>query len=300
MLMFAGATASAQDPVRLPGMVITGEAGPGALRGMVRDDLKYPVEGAEVLIPSLKRRAYTRGDGTYRFDSLPRGKHEVWARKLGYRVHAQRITIGSDGATVDFEIKRAPRALPAIVSSAERGGLSGVVADTTFKVMEGVLIRVSGEGRTAYTDSSGGFFFPLKSGSYLVSISRDGYAPRVVSVTIPDDSGRRIQAFLQPTSTRMSKWVMIDLSRRMAWRSQSTSRVFTREQLQKLKIEWLLDAARMMTAHFGMREQPSGKCEAIIDARYVTSLDALTIDFIDSVEFYTTGGPCPLTIVWMR
>jgi hypothetical protein len=280
--------------------VITGVAGKGALRGVVRDNQRVPIPGAEVYIPELQRRTTAREDGSYRFDSLPRAGLTVWARHIGHRAQTKKVRLSADGASLDFELSYAPRALPAIVSSAVSGGLSGVVADTGFRVIDSVFVRVAGEGMTAYTDSVGAFFFPLRQGHYLVSLSRPGYAPKMVSVTIPEDSGRRIQAFMMPSHMVVTKWVQIETTQRLAQRNLNTSRIFTHEDLERLKIDWIYQAVVMVTAHFNMKEVPSKRCEAIVDGIWKTEVGNLLADDVDSVELYHQLAPCPAIFVWLR
>jgi hypothetical protein len=301
LLVLLSTVVLAQDSARsIQGMVITGSAAKGALRGVVRDNQRMPIPGAEVYIPELERRTTARDDGSYRFDSLPRAALAVGARHIGHRAQMKKVKIGPDGASLDFELTYAPRALPAIVSSAASGGLSGVVADTGFRVIDSVFVRVSGEGMTTYTNSSGEFFFPLRSGHHLVSLTRPGYAPKVVSVTIPEDSGRRIQAFMLPSRMLETKWVQIEMTQRLAQRSLSTSRVYTREDLERLRIDWVYQAVVMMTAHFNVRVVPSKRCEAIVDGIWRTEVGNLLVDDVDSIELYASGAPCPLVYVWLR
>ena len=118
------------------------------------------------------------------------------------------------GGIGDFELLPLARALPAIVSSAARGGLSGVVGDTAFQSLPGAEVRVMGEDMVTETDSGGAFFLPVRQGRYMVTITKPGFADRVVGVTIPSDSGRRITAFLQPSSANKpvkEVWNLADL-----------------------------------------------------------------------------------------
>src|SRR5205814_1507072 len=78
LLIPLGRVAFAQDPVRLPEVTI--KAGVGhRITGVVRDTLQSLLDGAEVTIPKLKRRAISKADGTFTFDSLPTGTFDVRA-----------------------------------------------------------------------------------------------------------------------------------------------------------------------------------------------------------------------------
>jgi hypothetical protein len=305
-LIMAGSAASAQDPVRLPVVVIKGEPGSGVMTGVVRDVEGFTLEDAEVSIPAARRRTSTRADGSFRFDDLPRGTYDVRARKIGYSAQIRRIKVDSLGGIGVFELRSIPRALPAIVSSAPRLGLSGTVGDTAYHSLDSAEVRVLGEGLATHTDSAGSFFLPVKSGNYMVAITKPGFADKVTSVTIPSDSGQRVTVFLQPSSGRKSRnefWNLADLRERMAWRNRNMTAFYTREEMEKRGIEWVYDAVRMATVVVGLKTVPSVSCEVLIDGGPRTGvLNSLTIDEVEGVEVYGKGvpGECPIIYVWMR
>ena len=47
--------------------------------GVVRDTFELTLDGAELSIPRLKRRTFSRADGTFLFDDVPNGKYSVRA-----------------------------------------------------------------------------------------------------------------------------------------------------------------------------------------------------------------------------
>jgi hypothetical protein len=289
-VVVASGDARAQDPTRLPGMTIRAEPGPHLMVGIVRDTFGFPIEGVDVTIPRYQRRTISRVDGTFRFDELRAGKYEVRARRIGYAPQVRTITVDSLGGIGDFELLPLARALPAVVSSAARGGLSGVVGDTAFQSLPGAEVRVLGKDMVAETDSGGAFYLPVREGRYMVSITKPGFADRVVGVTIPSDSGRRITAFLQPAPGKKpvkEVWNLTDLRARMAWRDKITTGFYTHEDMEKLGIEWIYDAVHMGTNLMGWSRAPDTECSVIIDGGpRAAVLSSLTVDEVETVEVY--------------
>jgi hypothetical protein len=291
------APAHAQDSVtRLPAVTITARPDlPGArkLAGIVRDTIANSLDGAEVAILELQRRVYAGIDGSFRFENLAPGKYKVRARKIGFAPQVQTIVVDDSGGVGVFNLMPVPRSLAPVVSTAARGGLSGTVGDTAYLPIAGATIRLLGKGRSATTDSLGRFFIPLREGKYIASVTQRGYESHVVSVIIPPDSGRAVTVFLTPLSRRVSHEQaskFYEFERRLVFRAPSHSRVFTRPELQKMGVEWGLDAVRR-----GIGQFESGRdvtwvnpdCAAIMNGGpKIAELNTLTIDDIETVEIY--------------
>jgi len=287
--------AAAQNPVRLPEVVIKADPGPKAMTGVVRDTLGFLLEGVDITIPQLQRRATTRANGTFRFDDLPRGTHEVRARKIGYGPQVINIKVDSLGGTGDFELVPIPRSLPAVITSASRLGLSGVVADTAFQTLPGVEVNVVGAtGMKTVTDSMGRFYLPVHSGDYLVAISKPQFKDKVVSVSIPSDSGRQVRVSLMPGPAVKSpgeSTILPDLNDRMTRLTMKYIHLFTRERMEKMGIDWISNINTAGWVQNGGRGLPSPDCYVLVDGGpKIERVDRLTIDEIESVEVYGSGG----------
>jgi hypothetical protein len=182
-----------------------------------------------------------------------------------------------------------------VVSSASRGGLSGVVGDTAFRPLPGAEVRVVGHSDATFTDSTGAFYIPVRPGTYTVSISEPGYDFKVVGVIVPPDSGRRITAYLAPLShARSVREVhnLEDFASRMSWRTVQNSKVFTRAELEARGIEWVTDAVQMGWGWVGGvtdgdRNDLDHDCVAIKNGgpAYV-NLESLMVEEIETIEVY--------------
>lgn len=276
--------------MRLPGVVVKAKPappGPKLFAGLVKDTAGNPLEGVEITIPRLQKRMFTKNDGTFRIDDVKAGTYSVRARKFGYAPQVREFEVESGGGTGEFELMPIARALPAVVASAARGGLSGVVADTGYAPVAGAEVTVLGKGLRTLTDSGGGFFIPAPAGSYMVAIRKHGYADKLASVRIPPDSGRHMTAMLGPGVPIPAReaWNIADLASRQAWRNKLTMPFYTREEIQKLGIVWIYDLVRMAGS-----DQYSDDCAVIVNGGPTwVSLATLTVDDVESIEVYDTA-----------
>lgn len=293
LLLVTASAARAQDPVRLPGVNVTATIEkPGAriLVGIVVDTAGNPIGGAEVTIPDLRRRLYSRGDGSFRFDSVPRGDYEMRARKVGFAPQVRRFDVDTAGGVAQFALMPLVQSLPAMVSTAGRKGLSGNIANMQHASLPGAIVRILGAGASTTTDANGNFFLPAETGRYMVSVEKDSFSTKLFAVTIPKDSGRHVNAWLMPSFGPVSKekfWNIPDLRERQAWVKPQNRLFFTREDLLRLEVEWISDVVLGSGPKLGFREPISPDCRAVVNGGpEIADVSRLTIDDVESVEIY--------------
>lgn len=292
------AAAGQDPPARLPGMVVTATPmpGPKIMVGIVRDTSGHPIPGAEIIIPGYARKLYSNAEGIFRFDDVPRGKHTMRARKIGYAPQVREFTLGDEGGVAEFDLMPMARALPAMVSSADRLGISGVVGDTAFRAVPQATVRLLANGTETTTDSLGGFYLPAKPGQYMVRIGKPGFTDKIVGVTVPKDSGRRISAWLQPRMLPIpvrEAHNIDDLQSRIAWVKPTDRLYFTHEDLVRFGSEWVYDAVESarMRNHPPPKEHYSRDCMVVVNGGpAITNLAHLTVDEVESLEIYVSGG----------
>lgn len=294
---------------------------PRTLVGVVSDTAGAPIDSAEVIITSLKRRVVSTVDGRFRFDDIKPGAYEVSARRLGYLPQVRKVKVGDDGGTISFQLIPYVRGLAPVVTSSSRGGLSGVIGDTTYKLVAGAQVSALATDRRAVSDSTGSFFLDLKPGKHIVRIKAPGFASRLVSVTIPNDSGRRIVVWLSPTARSGSirdDWLMDSLNSRLLRRNPVWSTIYTREDIER---SGMTEAAQLAT--IAARKRVDDNCPAIIDGGTMTApVGAFTAAEIETIETYTprpasyaptsmmsrghlaappSSSDCPITVyLWLR
>lgn len=97
--------------------------GTGTIAGRVLDQAtQAPVQGAQVQIVGTQRGAMTDAEGRYSISGVPVGTHEVRARRVGYGLSTQRVTV-SDGSTTnaDFAVAISATRLEEVVVNAVTG-----------------------------------------------------------------------------------------------------------------------------------------------------------------------------------
>lgn len=279
-------------------MVVTATPmpGPRIMVGIVRDTAGNPIAGAEVIIPGFARKLYSNADGTFRFEGIPGGKHRMRARKIGFAPQVREFDLGEEGGVAEFDLVPMARALPAMVSAVDRLGISGVVGDTAYEAVPRAVVRLLANGMQTETDSLGAFHLAARPGRYLVSITKPGFADKIVGVTVPGDSGRRVSVWLQPRPGPVpirEVHNVDDLQTRLAWTKPTDMLYYTHEDLVKRGSEWVYDAVQSAwsRSHPPPREPYSRDCMVVVNGGpSVTNLAYLTVDEVESVEIHVNGG----------
>jgi hypothetical protein len=191
--MLAGGRASAQCT---PGGPPNPAAVKGAIVGIVMDSAHAALDNATVLIRQPRREAQTNERGFFQLTDLEPGTYELVVRRIGYELALQQYIVTDSGGVARFCLFPDPQGLAPMITSVPRGGLSGVIGDTTYATVSGAEVRIVGGGKWTLSDSAGGFYLPVEKGTYGVLVKKAGYGDQIVSVTIPNDSGRRIAVWL--------------------------------------------------------------------------------------------------------
>jgi hypothetical protein len=268
------------------GVALPPLAGPGTIVGVVTDAERRPVEDAEVRIGKLDRSTRTGRNGMFRFDSIADGKHELRVRRLGYEPQSRTVTVREAGGSVVFSLKAAPHRLAPVVTSISRGGLGGFVLDSSSRPVQGAVVSVFGGTARTVTDSAGEFFVDVRPGTFMVRVTSKGFASRLVSVTVPNDSGRQIVIGLVPGkgSSAREEIEMDNLRRRLVWRV-SPAAVFGREKLDALPNKRLEALVRAVNPN-----PLTDECLALVDGGpEAVPLWYLDVDDLEAVEVYPRG-----------
>jgi hypothetical protein len=163
--------------------------------------------------------------------------------------------------------------------------LSGVVGDTAYRIVANADVSVLASGRRTKSDSTGAFYLDIKPGTHVVRVVREGYAPQMLSVTVPQDSGRRIAVWLTPDSRSTARYaaVMEELSARLLRRNPAWSRIMSREQIAATGIN---ESSQLATAAAITRIDE--RCEAVIDGGpFKAQLWTFSPADIEMIEVYT-------------
>lgn len=275
--------ATAQAQAQVPA-----SAGPRTIVGVVTDTLGAPVANADVSIRSIDRTTRTDANGVFRFINIAPGTYRISARAVGYVSPASEIKVGAEGVRVVIQMIRFATTLASRVTIASRGGLSGVIADTAMRALGNVSVVAVGSRETTVTDSAGAFFMPLKPGSYMLRLERDGYDRQIVGVNIPKDEGREIAAWMKPrtgASNNNEAQALFDLNSRMIRTTKASSEFLTRDQLAESGVEGLAGALQKYA-----QGPISGGCEVSEATNpspfFKLSIGSLAVADVEYVEAY--------------
>jgi len=286
-----GRGAGAQQPGGRPPVAEQTRALPAPPRtivGIVTDTGNVPIDSAEIRIASMQRRTFSDANGVFRLDGVKPGSYEVRARRLGFAPQVRRVTVGNDrGGSATFALVPVGYVLPPVVTSSPRGGLSGVVGDTAFNVIRGAEVYVVGDGKRTVTDSAGSFFLDVKPGSYMVQVTSRGFGRKLLSVTVPADSGRHLTVWLARSkgAPNHRQAEAIDALRRRFLLRRATARFYSREDLNRYDLQWL---SQLVVMASGM--PVADDCEVMIDGLWRRPVYSLTVDEVESVEVYPPGS----------
>jgi hypothetical protein len=308
------------------------------ISGTVRDSAGVALDSVEVSILEVSRRTYSRANGSFRFDSIAPGTYRLRARRLGFSPGVISVTITDSSVSVEVRLTRSLRALTPVVTSAIRGGLSGFVGDTGLHALQGSEVSSMGQHvMKTVTDSAGAFFLPLGTGKYMIAVTHSGFATRLVGLTIPRDSGRQVQIFLQPPTRAVAPteaWNLVDLRKRLTWRSNLGSKLYTAEDMHAIGDHWVSDVIRRAWTQLGLKRIPDEGCSVVVNGGpSIAMADTLSTDDVETVEVYDSssalafmtgsstlrrrrsnvtirntehavfanvGLVCPITYVWLR
>ncbi|MCC6242644.1 MAG: carboxypeptidase regulatory-like domain-containing protein [Gemmatimonadaceae bacterium] len=230
----------------------------GIVRGTVVDATGRPIENADVFVEQLKQRTRTTAEGRFAFVGVKAGKYTIGARSVGYLSASKKVSVKDSATVLQLVLERGAFSLPARVTTASRGGLSGVVADTGYAPLANVHVRVVGADKEAITDARGAFFVPVEPGRYLVRLEREGYARQLIGVSVPESAGREIAAWMVPQKGRDNPQIganLFDLRKRLIGaegnlpRGPATSRLLTREDVDTLGQRDLLQLVRAVAGY---------------------------------------------------
>ncbi len=261
--------------------------GPNTLSGIVTDTTGQPLANVDVFVQELQRHARSRVDGTFYFDKVKKGLYKIGVRAVGYVGGVTAVTVSDSGGSAAIRMIAFGRSLATMVTTASRGGLSGVIGDTSYVAIPGAKVRVMGSSATPVeTDSTGEFFIPVKPGHYLVELTRAGFRRQMVSVTVPDNEGRRVNAWLTPQlggSNPREAANAFEMSQRIMRASPVWSKFMTHEDLEKAGVTEIRQVANMAAGGLVPLD-----CEVLVDGGpQRVPLWQLQADEVEYVEAYT-------------
>lgn len=146
------------------------------LTARIVDGTGRAVPDADVFVVQLDRTVRSGRNGVFRLTPVPAGRYTVGVRKVGHLPISATITAAADAVPADIELVVITTRIAAMVTTARRGGLSGVVSDTALRPLARAEVKPAGSGRSVKTDAAGRFFIDLRAGTYMVSVVQERFA----------------------------------------------------------------------------------------------------------------------------
>ena len=253
-----------------------------ALTGIVMDSAHVVIEGAEVFVEKPARRARTDVNGRFVIDKLDPGTYTVSARRIGYEVAQQDYIVTDSGGVARFCLIPDVSHLQPMITSSKRIGIGGVIGDSTYQPLAGAEVRVLGQDR-AVSDSAGGFFIPVRPGTYAVTVTKPGYGRQLVSVTVPKDSGRQIAVWLgsPPRNPNRMAAAYDEMRIRIDTANSNRSALWSAEKLSTVSVNF------RFAAQTAIKTKLPDECDAIIDGGpWRLPIDAIAKEDVATMEIY--------------
>lgn len=194
---------SAQRSVRIDIYLFSGSI----VTGRVIEPGGTPIPEAEVVcIPSFSslftpldrpqafRNTRTDANGLFTITELPAGNYQVFARKARYKLAATGEPIYPNGYS---DVKNVTVVLHPVATGTH--AIFGVVFDRSNNAIGGASVSLDGLGMESFeniqmstsTDSGGNFRFDnVETGTYRLTVSKEGFSPRSLSRVMIDRENR--------------------------------------------------------------------------------------------------------------
>jgi hypothetical protein len=139
-----------------------------------------PIEGASVQAESGQetaafaiKRAATDSHGFYSLDDIDSGNYQLTARKEGYQLKTQQVSVGSSSVERNVSLERGSG-----LSIRAVDGLTALPLRSVYALAYSATGSVAFSGSVSLDTEGKGEISSLTPGSYALSLFSDGYAPR--------------------------------------------------------------------------------------------------------------------------
>jgi protocatechuate 3,4-dioxygenase beta subunit len=166
--------------IQLPGVTITGTVIDNATSQPIESASVQAETGAETQAVSMKR-AVTDSNGNFSIDDVDPGNYQVTARKTGYQLKTQSVSVASDPAQLSFALQPGTGVQIRVLD-----GLTGIPLKAVNALAFGANGTVASQGGVSLDATGTGEIPSLTQGRYSIYIFSDGYAPRAYpAVDVP-------------------------------------------------------------------------------------------------------------------
>lgn len=272
--------------------------GSRTVSGVISDSsTRQPLAGAlvELRAPSSRLTERTDEEGNFRLRGVPVGRYQVSVLRIGYLESKFDLEIGTRDTVLNVSMRPAAQRLDAFRVRGDITAIYGMVGTLPDLLpIAGARVQVLGADKEQVTDSTGGFFIALKDpGTYMVRMTREGYAERMFPIDVPRNRAVEASRLMDPGQAQSSVFegLFKDFDRRLRMRSTSNA-VFVPGAEIRRSGSLLID---------GLKASPSfmAKSLDIVDSACVfvdgkprpgVSLEAFRPEEIEAVEVYARAA----------
>ena len=161
-----------QGDIQIPSVAITGQVIDNATSQPIESATVQAETGAETQAVAMKR-AVTDSNGNFTIDDVDPGNYSVTARKTGYQLKTQTVSVASDPAQLNFALQPGNGLQIRVLD-----GLTGIPLKAVNAFVFGANGNVASSGGVSLDETGTGEISSLTQGRYSVYIFSDGYAAR--------------------------------------------------------------------------------------------------------------------------
>jgi hypothetical protein len=268
------------------------------VRGVIRDSsTNQPLAGALVDLRSATYRATDRTDeeGNFRIRGVAPGSYQVSVLRIGYAEAKRDLEVGARDLEITVGMRPIAQRLDAFRVRGDISAIYGMVGTLPDLLpISGARVQVIGAQKEVTTDSTGGFFIPVgEPGTYMVRMTREGYAERFFPIEVP--RGRAVDGsrMLDPgTAPAKGMDVLyVDLDSRLRMRATGASAIIPGAEIRRAGTQ-LIDAMRASQSFSarGLRFATTACLFVNGLPRPGASIDMFRPEEVESVEVYAFSG----------
>lgn len=264
------------------------------VKGITRDSASSaPLAGALVEVRSQGTRATARTDeeGNFRISSLPPGRYQLSAIRIGFSEIKREFDLGARDTTVVLSMMPISQQLDAFRVRGDVSAIYGMVGTLPDLLpLNGVKIQVIGANKTIVTDATGGFFIPVNDpGQYMVRMTREGFQERMFPIEVP--RGRAVDGsrLLDPGAATPKGFDVLykDMDSRLRQRAPASAALVPGAEIRRRGGN-LIDAL-MSSPSFGEKGLRFGPEACVLingTPRPAVTLESIRPEDVEAVEVY--------------
>jgi hypothetical protein len=276
---------------------------PHLVRGVVRDSATgAPIAGALVQAQRTDLIRTDRSDDLGQFRLLlPPGEFRLRVLRVGFSESSRSLAMPERDTSLTIGMRSLAQILDATRIQAAVPAVYGIVARLPDLLpLASAKVSVMGVTKSVTTDSTGRFFVDVgKPGTYMLRMTRDGFAEMLFPVEVPARRAVDASRMLEPSTAKapaVREHLYVEIDERLRSRGYNSALVSAAD-LRASGGSTLLESlpgSRSMTLK-GLRFG-GPTCIYINGVHTLMGLDAISTEEVESIEVYAGRGNVTATL----